>query len=163
MNQYLINTKIKEKIHRIQTLIFHILTVKGRPTEVYAELGKLGGKRNWRQWSYSLKHIININITNLQTKFRCLFCNKTCPKHDARIWCIGAACDCSNYNTTMLKLCWLSLEWKFCHFLLFFFWYSKPLQYSKTIRKNGRQYTEKLLSNKTKWHMNGITTTYTLI
>lgn len=45
MNQYLINTKIKEKIHRIQTLIFHILTVKGRPTEVYAELGKLGRKK----------------------------------------------------------------------------------------------------------------------
>ena len=46
MNQYLINTKIKEKIHGIQTLIFHILTVKGKPIEVCAELGKLGGKRN---------------------------------------------------------------------------------------------------------------------
>ena len=79
MNQYLINTKIKEKIHGIQTLIFHILTVKGKPTEVYAELGKLGGKRNWRQWSYSLKHIINITITNLQTKFRSLFCSRPAP------------------------------------------------------------------------------------
>lgn len=65
----------------------------------------------------------------------CLLCYKTSPKHNTWVWCICTACDCSNHNTSMLELCWLPMEIKFCNFALYIFWYSKPLYSNKTFRK----------------------------
>lgn len=98
-------------------------------------------EKNWgrlRTFVFLELFDFKINTSNhayLQTKFTSLFCNKTSTKHNTGVWCIGATCDCSNHDTPVLKLCWLSMEWKLDHFFLCLFRYSKALQHIKTFRK----------------------------